>query len=53
MNTSSQILLGAERGAIRRMVEGVRLLTQDFAWRTGPFTTLRVVPLPMLGRIGE
>ena len=47
----NQIRLGTGRGTMRSMVVGAGGLTRRCAMRRAPTTTLRAVPLPILGRI--
>ena len=48
-NGDMKILPGTGRGTSRRLVEGA--LHERLAQPLSPSTTLRVVPLPILGRI--
>ena len=47
----NQILPGTGRGTMRSMVVGALVLTRRCVVGRAPTTTLRAVPLPILGRI--
>ncbi len=51
MSVTLTILPGPGRGTAGTAVEGARLLTQPIAGTRAPSTMLRMVPLPVSGRI--